>query len=58
MIIVIISDEDMLYLQLLTNLKLLKNIRSMQTKQQGLVEYLLNVLNFLAVLLTDVLLVS
>ena len=48
----------MLYLQLLTNLKLLKNIRSMQTKQQGLVEYLLNVLNFLAVLLTDVLLVS
>ena len=58
MIIVIISDEDMLYLQLLTNLKLLNNIRSMQTKQQGLVEYLLNVLNFLAVLLTDVLLVS
>ena len=48
----------MLYLQLLTNLKLLNNIRSMQTKQQGLVEYLLNVLNFLAVLLTDVLLVS
>ena len=58
MIIVIISDEDMLYLQLLTNLKLLNNMRSMQTKQQGLVEYRLNVLNFLAVLLTDVLLVS
>ena len=30
----------------------------MQTKQQGLMEYRLNVLNFLSMLLTNVLLVS
>ena len=38
--------------------KQLNNIRSMQTKQQGLMEYRLNVLNFLSMLLTNVLLVS